>query len=807
MIDRVFLLHHTHVDFGYTDSRDKVCNELVDMVDQVIDLVETSRNRPEPERFRWIHEVSWPVVEYLHRPTARRERLFEQMRSGLVELTALHMHPTELFDRDTFEASIDYACDLARENGLPLTTAMFSDSPGIAWSLPDILAARGVRFLSAAPDFIMSLPLEVGRPFYWEGPGGDRLLTWFTDWRQSWYAEGLYPLKLTGEPAEATRLLLAYCRQLEAEGYRWRALAIHVAMDNVPPAPALMDFVAHFNAQATGVSVQMATNRDFFEFMEAHHAKEFAVHRAAWPDWWANGSASAAYESACSRRAKAALRRSAALSKHLGAPRDPALFEQAMADLLRFDEHTWGHSTSVSAPWSLDARLGWAQKRADALGALDKATKLERAASQSLKKDGHIVVVNPFSDEWHGVIRLDGIGPGLKAPMLVDRESGEKVPGQRERSTHGARAADSYVLHVPGGASRIFGIGKATAPQAADRFQNEHYRIDYDTATGAIKAIEDKASGQPLCDAGAPWSFAELIHERVERGSREAMYDVTLGTTNPASHRPRPSFIRKAAHTASRGCRFAAGPVYHSLTTSGRLPGVRFVRQVRLYHAIRRIDVLLRLDKSVVTDYESLYLAFPFASLDVEPRRPIDVEPRRPQRENEAGEGACAQETGKGAGAPRSPDTGLGAGAPQYAEGVEAHRPRRETESGEGASRPEVWIEDAGALYRAGVDQLPGSATDWHSVGEYVAVSGGDQTIVLAPHDAPVIQVGDIHTGKWAKRLQVESGHIYSWLMNNMWYTNFPAYQEGVVELVEDPWRWGEVYVMGGVQAFRWWQG
>jgi len=31
--------------------------------------------------------------------------------------------------------------------------------------------------------------------------------------------------------------------------------------------------------------------------------------------------------------------------------------------------------------------------------------------------------------------------------------------------------------------------------------------------------------------------------------------------------------------------------------------------------------------------------------------------------------------------------------------------------------------------------------------------------------------------------------------------------EEGVEELVEDPWRWGEVYVMGGVQAFRWWQG
>lgn len=31
--------------------------------------------------------------------------------------------------------------------------------------------------------------------------------------------------------------------------------------------------------------------------------------------------------------------------------------------------------------------------------------------------------------------------------------------------------------------------------------------------------------------------------------------------------------------------------------------------------------------------------------------------------------------------------------------------------------------------------------------------------------------------------------------------------EEGVEELLEDPWQWGEVYTMGGVQAFRWWQG
>jgi len=38
MIEHVFLLPHTHVDFGYTDNRDKVCDNLVGMIDEVTDL-------------------------------------------------------------------------------------------------------------------------------------------------------------------------------------------------------------------------------------------------------------------------------------------------------------------------------------------------------------------------------------------------------------------------------------------------------------------------------------------------------------------------------------------------------------------------------------------------------------------------------------------------------------------------------------------------------------------------------------------------------------------------------------------------
>ena len=641
MIEKIFILHHTHVDLGYTDLREKVCKDLVDMVDQTIALVESSLACAELEHFRWIHEVSWPVLEYLRCGGARSKTLFEYIRKGYIELTAFYVNPTDLFDKDSFEISIDFACKLAADNNLPLKTAMFSDCPGIAWSVVDILAERGIRYLSAAPNFTMSYPLEVERPFYWEGPAKGRVLTWFSEWRNSWYAEGLKVFKLHEDPVEAAQRLLTYLNTLEKDGYRWKGLAIHVAMDNQPPLPQLMDFVKYFNATTSDRQTVMATNYDFFEFMEYNHASEFAVHRGAWPDWWSNGNASAAYETACSRKTKISLRRSKELAETLGRQLDTEQLRDITEDMLLFDEHTWGHSTSVWEPWKTAARLQWSQKRAYALNAMQKAYSLENELA----------------------VQLPECKKNLKSRILFPE------------------------------------------------LENDYFRINFDASCGAVTELYDKTCNYSLYDKLSEFSFAELIHERIRRGGREALYDFSYGETNPAAKRPCPDFVRKSAHTEKRKAKFTAGPVFNSLLTRGTLPGIRFVREIRLYHQIKRIDVILQLDKQIVTDYESLYVAFPFTLKD-----------------------------------------------------------------------GQIWVEHAGAIYRPGIDQLPGSATDWLSVGEYVVISNKDHTIELVPHEAPLIQIGEINTGKWDRKLQIKNSHIYSWPMNNMWFTNFPAYQEGVID-------------------------
>lgn len=704
MISKIFILHHTHVDFGYTGDREKVCNDLVRMVEQSTALVERMRERPEPERFRWIHEVSWQVLEYIRRGGKSREKLFEHIRSGLSELTALYVNPTDLFDYDTFRVSTDYAVDLARNNNLPLDTAMFSDSPGMAWSIVDILAERGVKYLSASPNFIMSMPLDVERPFYWEGPKGGRLLVWFTDWRNSWYAEG-FVLRLHEDPAGAAKMLLEYVAKLHGEGYRWSGLAIHVAMDNEPPLPQLCDFVEHFNGAQPDVSAALATNHDFFSYMEKTHGPDFSIHRGAWPDWWANGNASAAHEVACSRRAKAALRRASAMTSAFGVPLDGGRYQRALESLLIFDEHTWGASTSVTAPWSHRSRKQWLEKRLLAADALMHAYDLEQATVEAVTGDGALAIVNPFDSEYVGPVEI----PADERQALRDIETGDVYAAQPAPSEPGRMVC---VPQLPPLKSRAFEYAERGEVDGRKKhFDNEHFTIAFDPDTGAVAQVMDKTTDGAIC-TDAEFGFAELIHERVRGGDRDSIYDISRGSTNPEAKRPRPEFIRTAGHADKSPPVLASGPVFDSLLTEGSLPGVRFKREIRLYHAIHRIDVFLTLNKQVVTTYESLYLAFPFE---------------------------CTE--------------------------------------------PEVFIEHAGAVYRAGAEQLPGSATDWHSVGEYLALSNNERTIVLVPHDVPLVQLADINTGKWQKSLDLRNGRVYSWLMNNMWFTNFPAWQEGEVKL------------------------
>jgi alpha-mannosidase len=88
-----------------------------------------------------------------------------------------------------------------------------------------------------------------------------------------------------------------------------------------------------------------------------------------------------------------------------------------------------------------------------------------------------------------------------------------------------------------------------------------------------------------------------------------------------------------------------------------------------------------------------------------------------------------------------------------------------------------------GVPFTPEADQLPGTVRDWYPVGRWVDVGDGERGVTLTPLDAPLVQLGGITSGRWARRLEPEGPTLMSWALQNHWMVNFKASQGGEIPL------------------------
>jgi alpha-mannosidase len=96
-------------------------------------------------------------------------------------------------------------------------------------------------------------------------------------------------------------------------------------------------------------------------------------------------------------------------------------------------------------------------------------------------------------------------------------------------------------------------------------------------------------------------------------------------------------------------------------------------------------------------------------------------------------------------------------------------------------ARPRFHVEIADAVMRPGKDQLAYSCLDYYSIQHWLDMTGDGYGITLAPLDAPLVLCSGLHAGKWSDRLDFDNGNVFSWVMNNYWFTNFRAAQGGEI--------------------------
>jgi hypothetical protein len=80
-------------------------------------------------------------------------------------------------------------------------------------------------------------------------------------------------------------------------------------------------------------------------------------------------------------------------------------------------------------------------------------------------------------------------------------------------------------------------------------------------------------------------------------------------------------------------------------------------------------------------------------------------------------------------------------------------------------------------------DHAPGACNEWFTTLYAAGLEGADVSVAWSSADAPLFTWGDIVRGRWPRHAEGNSGTLLSWVMNNHWWTNYPAQQQGEVEL------------------------
>ncbi len=102
----------------------------------------------------------------------------------------------------------------------------------------------------------------------------------------------------------------------------------------------------------------------------------------------------------------------------------------------------------------------------------------------------------------------------------------------------------------------------------------------------------------------------------------------------------------------------------------------------------------------------------------------------------------------------------------------------------------DVRIDIPWAVLEPGVNQLAGANKNFYSAQRFLDVSNNEYGITLTTADAPIWEIGEMSGQNWMTDLKTRpwfkdykpSQTLFAWAMNNAWFVNYKAYQEGKIK-------------------------
>jgi hypothetical protein len=714
------LVQHTHTDVGYTRPQTEILPEHLRFIDTALDYCDKTDDYPDEARFRWTCEASWAVREYLEsRPPAQIERLRRRAREGRIEITGMFLNMSEVIDEASYAAFLA-PIRIFRAHGLPVTTGMQNDINGAAWCLADYFAGAGIEYLTMGQHSHRALaPFDVATSFWWESPAGNRVLAFRADHYQTGNFWGVHTGRI--EPAEDD--LLRYLEHLDELGYPHDRVAVQhsgYATDNSPPSTAASDFVRRWNERYAWPRVRCSIARDFMDAIRNAHGDTLPVRRLAWPDWWTDGFGSAARESAAARHTQAllvAVEGMLAMEVALGHRLPDPL--AAEIDLIRDDLLFYGEHTFGAAE-SIREPLcenSVVQWAQKAAYAWD-ATK--RAATLGEMAIGRLPVATEAAESPRLLVvnTLNFERSGL-LELYVDHEL---LPVDRP-----FRLIDEDGTPLPTQLLRSRPEGSYWAIWVRDlpAFGWRTFRVELDEA-GSVPAPARRRPEHELENR-----FYRLAVDQ-QRGSIVSLVDKARGVD-----------LVDADSSLGLG-----ELVHEALGNREQLEGF----MLEEYARTSMLDVVI---DGVIEGpvWSSLFLHGELPGCEGPGGARCEVRLFHPAKRVELH--FTIQKR-------RDFDP----------EGLYVAFPF-------GPADGRIIYETLGGIAAPAADILPGAASDWQTMQSFAAVQWSNGQVVLSSDEIPLVQFGEINTGKFQRFVEVDRPHVFSWVMNNYWTTNYRASQEG----------------------------
>ncbi len=764
---KIYLMHQTHTDIGYTDRQEKITKYHIDYLKQAIRISEEIHKNPDSpyKGFIWNNESFWIMDTFCnHVDDGWKKRLFEAIKRKDIQVTGNYLNLTELVDYNVLEKYIKKAKEFGDATGVPVTCGISMDINGWGIGYPDGLVENGItRFFTSVHNHHGFVPFRRKHNiFYWETPKGNKLLVYNGDVYNQGNVSKLVPdviadftngyqtkAIIDDDQLEHAKVWLDdYIESVKTQGYDYDFLPMltkGLLVDNAPPNKHIIESIHAFNKKYKGIyEVEMIGINDFFDKIEDMNL-DIPTYKGDWTDWWSDGYMSTPKAVSLYKEAQRNYETILSLQKE-GFKFDPFLLDELEYNMIMFSEHTWGYFTSVTEPWNkmtvkLDDRntlfASLANKYADTL--LDDYKEANGEMAKAAGRPMRYKVHNPYDhvhkelvkfyiNWWEDFIIKDGF-------ELYDLATNKKVNYQTIRVDQKARIEVRTEVVLNPHESRVYEIrGKQkhkrkmpldplfvrderydyVSPYLDNeihasqfRLESPYLKLTFEPKKG-ITSFIDKKTNQNLIKTDQEHGLFNPIYEVSKVNYKYKFNPDEMAETRKDIGRNRKLFSSEITEGVLINTKVLAnGPLFARVALKYELPGTIYnVIELTVYRNKPQLDISYIVGKETVWEAESLYLSMPLTIDDSET----------------------------------------------------------------------LWLQKNGGVIRPRIDQLMGACTQFYTMKHGYSLVSKKGSLIVNSFDSPLLYMGGLNAHEIILAGDKEAKNIdqnYIWLMNNYWETNF----------------------------------